>query len=166
MGNCILATCADDRTVRINDGNTFYLLHILKTQHIHGWYTLTYLAINPVKNWILCSTQNGYIIIWDSVSSLSLCCEKVHCGSIEGLEWNKSFETFASVGSDCAVNLFSASSNAQQNSWTFYSGTVFAKVLHSGALDTHNPEACFYVSFILMLLRSCDYICLLFYTWL
>lgn len=106
-GNCMLATCADDRTVHIYDGKAFKLLKVLRTDDIHGWYTLTYLAINPSTDWLLCSTQNGFLILWDMITMEGIFCKKLHCGSIEGLEWNESLESFASIGSDCIVNIFS-----------------------------------------------------------
>ena len=105
---CILATCADDRTVRINvnDGTKFTLVKVLKDVFIDGWYTLTYLAINPVKNLILCSTQNGFLIIWDSSTMECILSRRMHTGSIEGLTWDSTFETFATIGSDCVVDVF------------------------------------------------------------
>ena len=106
-GDCILASCADDRTVRIHNGRTYELLNILQTDKIHGWYTLTYLSINTSKDWLLCSTQNGYLILWDLATKHCMFCNKLHCGSIEGLEWNDSFQNFASIGSDCIANIFS-----------------------------------------------------------
>ena len=111
---CILATCADDKTVRINNGETFELLHILNTSEIHGWYTFSYLSINPLLSAVLCSSQNGYLVMWDLDSLNLLFCKKLHCGSIEGLEWSKISHNFASVGSDCIVNVASFCSQAEK----------------------------------------------------
>ena len=108
-GQCIIATCADDRTVRVTNGSTFELIKVLDTKEIYGWYTLTYMSINPKQNWILCSTQNGYLILWDIASGKCLLHKRMHCGSIEGLSWNDDFRWFATVGSDCVVNMLSVS---------------------------------------------------------
>ena len=106
-GQLILATCADDRTVHVRDGTTFQMKHVLDTQDIHGWYTLTYLSLNPVRQWCLCSTQNGRLVLWDCMSGERLGCRKMHAGSIEGLVWNKDYTLCATVSSDCVVNMFS-----------------------------------------------------------
>eukprot|EP00794_Sanderia_malayensis_P000281 gene281-906_t len=104
---CIIVTCADDRTIRINNGNDYTLIRVIQTRDmIYGWYTLTYLCINTFRNWILCSSQNGFIIIWDLVTSDFLVCERLHCGSIEGLALNSSMTSFATIGSDCVANIF------------------------------------------------------------
>ena len=105
-GQLLLATCADDRTVHIRDGVTFTMKYVLDTKDIHGWYTLTYLCLNPVKNWCLCSTQNGRLVLWDCLSGERLGCRKMHAGSIEGLAWNKDYTLCATVSSDCVVNMF------------------------------------------------------------
>lgn len=105
-GQLLLATCADDRTVHIRDGVTFKMKYLLDTKDIHGWYTLTYLSLNPVKNWCLCSTQNGRLVLWDCLSGERLGCRKMHAGSIEGLVWNKDYTLCATVSSDCVVNMF------------------------------------------------------------
>ena len=106
-GQQILATCADDRTVHIRDGVTFDMKHVLDTKDIPGWYTLTYLGLNPVHHWCLCSTQNGRLVLWDSLSGERLGCRKMNAGSIEGLVWNKDYTSCATVSSDCVVSVFS-----------------------------------------------------------
>lgn len=106
-GQQILATCADDRTVHIRDGVTFEMKHVLDTKDIPGWYTLTYLGLNPVHHWCLCSTQNGHLVLWDSLSGERLGCRKMNAGSIEGLVWNKDYTLCATVSSDCVVSVFS-----------------------------------------------------------
>ncbi|XP_068752992.1 uncharacterized protein [Montipora capricornis] len=106
-GEQILATCADDRTVHIRDGTTFLMKHVLDTKDIPGWYTLTYLSLNPVRQWCLCSTQNGHLVLWDCVSGERLGCRKMHAGSIEGLVWNKDYTLCATVSSDCVLSVFS-----------------------------------------------------------
>lgn len=108
-GDIILATCADDRTVRVRDGQTFEMVHVLSIPEIRGWYTLTYLSLDPVRNHCLCSTQNGFIVLWDVLKGDRLACWKMHSGSVEGLVWDKEFRQFATVSSDCVVNLFTVS---------------------------------------------------------
>ncbi|XP_001625976.2 uncharacterized protein LOC5505112 [Nematostella vectensis] len=106
-GPTILATCADDRTVRVIDSDTFTLLHALKLKDVPGWYTLTYLSLYPIGQQIVCSTQNGRLALWDCSNGKLLECRKVHCGSIEGLVYSKDYKLCVTVGSDCVVNLFS-----------------------------------------------------------
>ena len=108
-GQHILATCADDRTVRVRDGQTFELIHVLSVPDIRGWYTLTYLALDPIRQQCLCSTQNGFIVLWDVLTGKKLAWRKMHSGSIEGLVWDKEFQHFATVSSDCVVNVFAVS---------------------------------------------------------
>ena len=105
-GDVILATCADDRTVRVRDGRTFDMIHVLSIPEIRGWYTLTYLSLDPIMHFCLCSTQNGFIVLWDILTGSKLAWWKMHCGSVEGLVWDKDFHKFATVGSDCVVNVF------------------------------------------------------------
>lgn len=105
-GEHIIATCADDRTVQVIDGCSFEVLRILHAGDIPGWYTLTYLCLNPVKQWCLCSTQNGHLILWDCNTGEQLICHKMHGGSIEGLVWNRDFTICATCSSDCVVSTF------------------------------------------------------------
>ena len=106
-GQLLLATCADDRTVHLRDGVNFEMKHVFGTKDIPGWYTLTYLSLNPTKHWCLCSTQNGRLVLWDCLSGERLACRKMHAGSIEGLVWNNDYSLCATVSSDCVVNTFS-----------------------------------------------------------
>ncbi|XP_031569335.1 uncharacterized protein LOC116303865 [Actinia tenebrosa] len=102
----ILATCGDDRTVQIMDGISFDIIHTLKLHNIEGWFTLTYLSLNPHDQKCLCSTQNGHLALWDCSTGNLLACHKMHCGSIEGLAWSQDFSEFGTVSSDCVVNIF------------------------------------------------------------
>jgi WD40 repeat protein len=108
----VLATCSDDRTVRVMDGTTFEIIHIFSTHDLYGWHTLTYLALHPsalssVNRLLLtCTTQNGYVVVWDVWSGGRVACGRIHCGSVEGLAWNRSTGTLATVGADCVVHLF------------------------------------------------------------
>jgi len=107
----ILATCADDRTVRIYNGSTFSILHVIKLELIMGWFTLTYLSLNPISQQCLCSTQNGHLALWDCLTGELVTCHKMHCGSIEGLAWSEDFKEFGTVSSDCVVNVFEVDSH-------------------------------------------------------
>jgi len=103
---CVLITCADDKTCRIYDGETFQLLKVVNTYDIYGWHTLTYMCINSEKDLLICSTQNGYVVMWDLSSYKKVYEEKLHDGSIEGLVLDMKQEHLYTVGSDCAVNAF------------------------------------------------------------
>ena len=103
-GMNLLATCADDRTVRLYDGHGFSLVSVLDSKDIHGWHTLTYLCLNPDTGQCLCSTQNGHLVLWNVPSGERVACWKVHCGSIEGLVWKR--DLICTVSSDCIVNMF------------------------------------------------------------
>jgi WD40 repeat protein len=102
----LLATCADDRTARLIDGISFETIHVLKLQDLVGWFTLTYLSLNPHDQQCLCSTQNGHLALWDCSTGELLTCRKMHCGSIEGLAWSQDYSEFGTVSSDCVVNIF------------------------------------------------------------
>jgi len=108
-GSCVLITCADDKTCRIYDGETFLLLKIVNTYDIYGWHTLTYMCINSEKDLLICSTQNGYVVMWDLITHEKIFEKKLHGGSIEGLVLDEKQEHLYTVGSDCVVNAFSIS---------------------------------------------------------
>ena len=102
------------QTIRVIDGTSFNIIHIFSTHDLYGWHTLTYLALHPSEPSVTmssrllltCTTQNGYVIVWDVYSSGRVACGRIHCGSIEGLTWNKSTGSLATVGADCVVHLF------------------------------------------------------------
>jgi len=104
-GKHILATCADDRTIRIYDGLTFELITVLKTELVYGWYTLTYMEINEKNDRLFVTTQNGYLLSWDLNSFELIFCEKLHAGSIEGIALSKDGQSLVTLGSDCVVNM-------------------------------------------------------------
>lgn len=108
-GKNVLATCADDQTIRLYDGDTFDLIRIVNTHDIYGWHTLTYLCINTNKNLMFVSTQHGYLIAWDLDTFERVCCSKMHAGSIEGIALTPCQEFLVTLGSDCVVNCFSMS---------------------------------------------------------
>ena len=95
------------------DGNTFDVIWVLSTHDLYGWHTLTYLVLHPSTSstsvsrpLLTCTTQHGYVIVWDTHSGDRMACGRIHCGSVEGLTWNNSTGALATVGSDCIVHLF------------------------------------------------------------
>ena len=105
-------TCADDRTVRIYNSqfNDYYCLYVLHTpKSLFGWFTLTYLQVDEDKKLIICTTQNGYLVIWrdneNSDNVLPILCKKIHFGSLEGLSYDKETHRLVTIGSDCMVTL-------------------------------------------------------------
>lgn len=102
----LLITCADDKTARIYNGISFELLHIVNTYNIYGWHTLTYLCIDNIKDRLICSTQNGYLSIWNLKTYEVVYQEKLHGGSIEGMVLDSEQKFIYTVGSDCVVNRF------------------------------------------------------------
>lgn len=98
-------TCADDRTVRIYSDN-YNCLQVLHTpKSLFGWFTLTYLQVDEDHQWIICTTQNGYLVIWHADSELPILCKKIHFGSLEGLKYDKHAHRLVTIGSDCAVSV-------------------------------------------------------------
>lgn len=53
---------------------------------------------------LLCTTQNGHVVVWDTVTGEEVLQRKVHLGSIEGVVWSEG--GVATVGADCIVNMF------------------------------------------------------------
>lgn len=100
-------TCADDRTVRIynNQYNFLYVLHTPKS--LFGWFTLTYMKVDENNKLIICTTQNGYLVIWNdeqiNENQLPILCKKIHFGSLEGLAYDKQVHRVVVIGSDCTV---------------------------------------------------------------
>jgi len=102
-------TCADDRTVRIysNQYNCLYVLHTPRS--VFGWFTLTYMKVDEIKKLIICTTQNGYLVIWRDEdiheNSIPILCKKIHFGSLEGLTYDEQTQRVVAIGSDCTVTL-------------------------------------------------------------
>ena len=105
-GKNILATCADDQTVRIYDGKSFELLKVVNTHDIYGWHTLTYLAIDTCRDVLYVTTQNGYLVSWDMRTFERIFCHKIHAGSIEGIALSKDMQNLVTIGSDCVLTRF------------------------------------------------------------
>ena len=55
---------------------------------------------------LVCTTQNGHVVVWDALTGERLARGKLHLGSIEGLAWQEEGSCLATVGADCVVNLF------------------------------------------------------------
>ena len=94
--------------VRLTCGESFELIRILNTKDIYGWHTLTYLAFQRTgdSSLLVCTTQNGHVVVWEGVTGKRLARGKIHLGSIEGLAWQKEGRCLATVGADCVVNMF------------------------------------------------------------
>ena len=99
------------------DGYSFILIRTLSTKDLYGWHTLTYLTMLPEwappssttlsKRLLLtCTSQHGYVVVWDVESAKRIVCRRMHCGSIEGLAANMDNGTLVTVGADCVVHLF------------------------------------------------------------
>eukprot|EP01132_Coremiostelium_polycephalum_P001336 gene1336-1684_t len=89
----ILATCADDQTVRIWNTDNWQEISVFKTTNDVGeWHTVTYLTLIQSHDnscYVVCATQNGWIFVWNINSKEKVFSKRVHMGSIEGLKWNK-----------------------------------------------------------------------------
>jgi len=98
-------TCADDRTVRIYNTRNYQCVNVLQTpKSLFGWFTLTYLQVDEDKQWIICTTQNGYLVIWHGEENLlPILCKKIHFGSLEGLAYDANQQRVVTIGSDCIV---------------------------------------------------------------
>ena len=102
----ILATCADDQTIRIYDGESFELIKVLNTHDIYGWHTLTYMEIDNSRDALYVTTQNGYLVSWDIQTYERTFCRKMHAGSIEGIALSSDKESLLTIGSDCVLTRF------------------------------------------------------------
>ncbi|CAF3168885.1 unnamed protein product [Rotaria socialis] len=103
-------TCADDRSVRIysTQSNAYNCLYVLNTpKSLFGWFTLTYLRVDEDQKLIICTTQNGYLVIWrddeTNVNGIPILCKKIHFGSLEGLAYDKDTHRVVTISSDCTV---------------------------------------------------------------
>lgn len=85
----VLVSCSDDQTIKIYDPiNQFTHISTLSTKDIVlDWHTITYIALEENGTHLACSTQNGFIVIFDLQTNKPMFCEKVHMGGIEGLCW-------------------------------------------------------------------------------
>jgi len=105
----VLASCADDRTIRIwkENENGWVNYHTFQTIHIAEWHTVTYLAIEEGGSKLACATQNGYIFLFDLLEKSEIICNRMHQSSVEGLVWKKSYNLLATCSSDCNINVYS-----------------------------------------------------------
>lgn len=103
-------TCADDRTVRIYHAksNDYSFIRVLRTpKSLFGWFTLTYMKVDEDEKLIICTTQNGYLVIWrdddNYDNDIPVLCKKINFGSLEGLTYDKETRRIATISSDCTV---------------------------------------------------------------
>ena len=102
--NEIFVTCSDDETLRIYEPHTWNLLHILKTSVIQEWHTITYVSIQPKGTQIACVTQNGFVFIASLPDFSCNLIERIHNGSVEGLDWKEKLVTCSSEGLCCIID--------------------------------------------------------------
>ena len=105
-------TCADDRTIRVYNtaSNDYPCLYVLQTpKSVFGWFTLTYLQVDEEQHLIICTTQNGYLLVWreneDRPDNQPILCQKLHFGSVEGLAYDKHAHRVVTTSSDCSVTV-------------------------------------------------------------
>jgi WD40 repeat protein len=106
----VLITCADDKKVMVwnapDEETDWKLHHEFESRDVHGWFTLTYIALEKLGGRIATVTQNGHLLIWCLSSKKLLFQAKTHTGSIEGLSWNSESNLIGTVSSDCTVNVY------------------------------------------------------------
>ena len=105
-GQQVLATCSDDRTIRIYDGATFKLKAILNTHELHGWHTITYMALEQGGSRCVCVTQNGFMVAFQLAPVPKRVFKaRIQSGSVEGLVWGPRSGVLASVSAANTVVL-------------------------------------------------------------
>ena len=105
-GQQVLATCSDDRTIRIYDGVTFKLKAILNTHELHGWHTITYMALEQGGHRCVCVTQNGFLVAFVLAPvPRRVFKARIQSGSVEGLVWGSRSGILASVSAANTVVL-------------------------------------------------------------
>ena len=87
-------SCGDDKKAIVwllNESNAnfkrkwdLYTIIDMKEMKM-DWFTFTYLNIIPIKGYLLLTTQNGYIFVYDIINKNIKFKNKIHFGSIEGL---------------------------------------------------------------------------------
>jgi len=60
------------------------------------------------------TTQNGHVVVWNTLSGRRVTQGKIHCGSIEGLAWDATNSCIATVGADCVVHMFRLNAGLRQ----------------------------------------------------
>jgi len=76
-----LATCSDDRSVRVYHPKDWSLFHIF---HANDLY-ITYLAIDKTSPKIFATTEDGYVYVFCLEKKEHLHRKQLHAGSVEGL---------------------------------------------------------------------------------
>lgn len=102
----LLAICSDDRRISLyNPLKEFSKIGEITTLGLDEWHTLTYLSLEDNGTRIACSTQHGYLCIWDlTLFKVPLFAKKVQHGGIEGLKWRGNI--IATCSSDCTIVIF------------------------------------------------------------
>lgn len=117
-----------NRTIRLWDPlQGKQLRQVTTTQRVANWHTLTYLTIDPSSSLAICSTQNGYLCIWDFAAALAqedhdndesflVFAKKIMTGSVEGLAFDRNHRTIGCCSSDNLVHCFSIESTNSHSS--------------------------------------------------
>lgn len=96
----ILATCSDDRTVRVYSAKEdFALFHVFQASDLY----ITYLALEKMSAKIAATTEDGYVYIFCLKKKECLLRKKLHAGSVEGLRTHPNSPRFATCSSDCTI---------------------------------------------------------------
>lgn len=98
----IMVTCSDDESLRIYDPQDWVMLYSFTTSVIQEWHTITYAAIEKGGKHVACVTQNGFVFIIDLEKMEFKNIERIHNGSVEGLDWKGKIITCSSE-TVCAV---------------------------------------------------------------
>jgi WD40 repeat protein len=101
----ILVTCSDDESLRIYSPKSWTILFTLNTSVIQEWHTITYTSIKNSGSHVACVTQNGFLFILNLNTLKCEIVERIHNGSIEGLDWKDQLITCSSEGLCCVVSL-------------------------------------------------------------
>jgi len=89
----ILATCSDDRTMRIyewiEEKREMQFKMEIVIDFVKEWFTLTYMGLEKGGRRVACAAQNGFLFVYDLKKKEFEFAERVHLGSIEGLKWGE-----------------------------------------------------------------------------
>jgi len=84
----LFISCSDDQTARVYDPkDSFKLLFTFSTSFINEWHTLTYLSLEKGGTRVAIGAQNGFLFIYDLLQKEFIFSERIHNGSVEGLDW-------------------------------------------------------------------------------
>jgi len=93
------------------------LRQVKTSERVANWHTLTYLVIDAASFLAICTTQNGYLCVWDFAASLThpdrdnddsflVFSKKLMSGSVEGLSFDHVNRVIGCCTSDNLVHCF------------------------------------------------------------